>query len=230
VLAGQLALVLAACALGAAALRGGGRLLEGRTTGAGGGGSGPCADPGAIERVLVAAALAAGFVALWTLALGLAGLDGSALALIAGPVAVWVVVWLALVETPSRLWVQIDRAHRPRTVALALAALATWLLARRLTTPAEMTVGAELVAWWGRLSSVAGGAAALAAIVLHRPAPGFDGIIYHLPEVVGFVQGGHAGALVHTNYALPVGNHPLTNEVLLAWLTGLSHGFVAATL
>ena len=75
-----------------------------------------------------------------------------------------------------------------------------------------------------------GAVLALIAISLRRPAPGFDGITYHLPEIVGFVQGGHPGAVLHPYYGLPVGNYPLTNEVLLAWGAGISHGFAPLTL
>src|SRR5205807_5231542 len=75
-----------------------------------------------------------------------------------------------------------------------------------------------------------GGALAFVAILLHRPEPGYDGITYHIPEVAGFVQGGHPGAVLRAYYQLPVGNYPLTNEVLMSWMTGVSHGFASLTL
>jgi len=122
--------------------------------------------------------------------------------------------------------------------ALSGAAMLTWLAARRWLPSPTVSVAGELAACWRRLTLVGrvsvgalgGTALSLCAILLHRPAPGFDGITYHLPEIVGFVQSGHAGAVLDLYYELPVGNYPLTNEVLLAWMTGISHGFAALTL
>jgi hypothetical protein len=136
-----------------------------------------------------------------SLTLGLVGLGGSSAALTAGAVG------LAL---GARLW---------------------------LPTP-SLPLKAELVRWWSRLgpigaagvAALVGGVLALVATLLHRPDPGVDGITYHLPEIVEFVQGGHPGSVLQVAYGLPVGNYPLTNEVLLAWITGLSHGFAALTL
>ena len=69
---------------------------------------------------------------------------------------------------------------------------------------------------------------ALAAIQLHRPQLGQDAITYHLADVVGWIQSGHTGRVQTEFYGLPVGNYPVTQEVLLAWATGISHGFSAA--
>src|SRR6202011_4846457 len=111
--------------------------------------------------------------------------------------------------------------------------LLTSFAARRWIPQPQVSVSRELASWWRGLGPVsragigalAGAVLALIAISLRRPAPGFDGITYHLPEIVGFVQGGHPGAVLHPYYGLPVGNYPLTNEVLLAWVAGISHGF-----
>jgi hypothetical protein len=121
-------------------------------------------------------------------------------------------------------------------VVLTLLAIATWLLADHWLPLSRRRSGART--WWRQsepweralIGAAAGALVALCAIVLHRPEPGFDGITYHLPEVVSFVQGGHIGAEVMTGYALPTGAYPLTNEVLLAWMTALSGGFAALTL
>jgi hypothetical protein len=123
-------------------------------------------------------------------------------------------------------------------IVLTLLALASWSLADRLLPVARRRRRSGARTWWRQsdpweraLIGAAGGAlVALCATVLHRPEPGFDGITYHLPEVVSFVQGGHTGAEVLTGYALPTGAYPLTNEVLLAWGTALSGGFAALTL
>ena len=40
----------------------------------------------------------------------------------------------------------------------------------------------------------------------------------------------YSGAVLRAYYQLPVGNYPLTNEVLMSWMTGISHGFAALTL
>jgi hypothetical protein len=102
--------------------------------------------------------------------------------------------------------------------------------------------GGELVAAARSAVSRAGptaritGAGALGALIgviatqLRRPILGEDAIIYHLPEVIGFVQSGHAGRVLPEIYGLPVGNYPLTQEVLLSWFTGISHGYSAMLL
>lgn len=157
--------------------------------------------PSGLERVVSWVVLAAAAAIIEALALGLLGLGGSAAALTAVPVAAWVA---------ARRWLPVP----------------------------SVSPGSELGSWWARLGTVqragigavAGGFVALAAILLHRPQPGYDGITYHIPEAVGFVQGGHPGAVLRAYYGLPVGNYPLTNEVLLGWMTGISRGFAALTL
>jgi hypothetical protein len=157
--------------------------------------------PSGLERVLAWAVLLASTAVLEALALGLAGLGGT-------------------------------------SAALTAAAVLTWLAVRRWVPRPEVPVSGELVSWWSGagpvtragVGALAGAVLALIAISLRRPAPGFDGITYHLPEIVGFVQGGHPGAVLHPYYGLPVGNYPLTNEVLLAWGAGISHGFAPLTL
>ena len=118
--------------------------------------------------------------------------------------------------------------------ALTAAAVLTWLIAWRLVpapspapTRAHVAVGLGALAGAG---AAGGGLAALAATQLHRPVLGQDAITYHLPEVIGFVQSGHAGRGFDAFYGLPVGNYPLTEEVLLSWVTGISHGYAALLL
>jgi hypothetical protein len=123
-------------------------------------------------------------------------------------------------------------------VALTLLALAsaglTWRLSPRLPQSplAELVNGLRretplTLAGWG---AAAGAVVALAAIELHRPVLGQDAITYHLAEVVGWVQSGHTGRVLNEFYGLPVGNYPVTEEILLAWATGITHGFSAALL
>jgi hypothetical protein len=157
--------------------------------------------PSGPERLLTTAVLAAAAAVIESLALGLAGLSGS-------------------------------------PAALTAAAVLTWAGARAGLPAPAMSPWEELAGWWSELplwarsavGAAAGLALALVANILRRPEPGFDGITYHLPEVVAFVQTGHAGSVVTSNYTLPVGSYPITNEVLLSWLTGISHGFAALTL
>jgi hypothetical protein len=120
--------------------------------------------------------------------------------------------------------------------ALTLLALASAGLAWRLCPSPAVGPLAELLgslrratrlglAGWGALG---GALLALVAIELHRPVLGQDAITYHLPEVVGWVQSGHTGRVLNEFYGLAVGNYPVTEEVLLAWATGITHGFSAA--
>jgi hypothetical protein len=184
VLIDQVVLVLAVCALASAALR-----VAGRIT--------PAGDAGVIGRVLVAAPVAATFAACWTLALGLAGLSGSIVALAAGPVVAWALArWLllpgALPSVAAQLTERWNRASRQeRTMALALTGVAA------------------------------------ASIIQVARSPGFDAdaLSYHLADVFGWLHSGRAGAVQTFSYDFPVGYYPVTNEVLLAWVLGISRSF-----
>ncbi len=132
--------------------------------------------PRGLERVLVMAVLVAAAAVIESLALGLAGLSGS-------------------------------------PAALTVLAVLTWTGARAGLPAPAASPWDELIGWWselplwarGAVGAAAGLALALVANILRRPEPGFDGITYHLPEVVAFVQSGHAGSVVTSNYTLPVG-------------------------
>jgi hypothetical protein len=116
--------------------------------------------------------------------------------------------------------------------ALVTAAVATWLAARALPAP-PLRAWEELAAWWTGLDprlallvgAAAGGWCAWSAWVLLRPALGDDMVAFHLPEVVRWVQDGRPGAVVDVLAGAPVGNYPLTHEVLLEWGTAISRGF-----
>lgn len=172
----QALFVLAVCSLGGAALRV-------ATTVAG---------DSAIDRVLVAAPVAATFAVCWTLALGLAGLAGSALALTAGGVLAWVLSRMvkarrsSLLSTAAESWPRFSRAQR--TLALALL----------------------------------GAAAGLALEIAIEPGFDVDALAYHLADVVGWLHTGHAGSVQTFSYDYPVGYYPVTGEVLLTWGLGIS--------
>jgi hypothetical protein len=123
-------------------------------------------------------------------------------------------------------------------VLLPLAAVALWLAARlRLPAPSPRP-GDELMRVWnatplaGRLlaGALAGAWLAWTAWLLRYPALGIDSVAYHLTEIVGWIHTGRPGAVVPIVPGLPVGNYPLTNEVVLAWGMGISRSFVWASL
>jgi hypothetical protein len=123
-------------------------------------------------------------------------------------------------------------------VALSLAAGGTWLAARAcLAAPSPRPLD-ELRDWWAGLGApgralVGAGAGALLAytsFALRFPAIGVDGLTYHLPDVAGWVQNGSPGSAIDYFDELPTGSYPVTNEVLLSWLVGISRGLMPITL
>jgi hypothetical protein len=123
-------------------------------------------------------------------------------------------------------------------LALGITSLLVWMALRLLLADPDEPLARSFADWWGGLGTAraAGLGAAVAlglawAIWLQmNPTIGFDGIQYHLSEVAAWVQSGRPGAIVPISYELPFGNYPLTNEVLLAWLGGISHGLAAPML
>ncbi|HEY0630417.1 MAG TPA: hypothetical protein VGC98_00045 [Thermoleophilaceae bacterium] len=124
------------------------------------------------------------------------------------------------------------------TAALVLAALATWVAARLLLPEPGLRAADELAIWWhGRstperavLGALAGAAAAWAAWQLRYPALGFDTVLYHLPEIVLWLQHGTPGSIQELIPDQPVGSYPLTAEVTIAWGMGISRSFVPLVL
>src|SRR3954470_15798194 len=120
------------------------------------------------------------------------------------------------------------------TAALVVAAVATWVVARLLLPEPRVRVAEELSAWWGErsgaervvLGAVVGAGAAWAAWQLRYPALGFDTVVYHLPEIVLWLQHGTPGSIQELIPDQPVGNYPLTAEVMVAWGMGISRSFV----
>jgi hypothetical protein len=152
-----------------------------------------------LVRVVGAAALAAAFAVGEALLLGLAGWGGSPL-------------------------------------ALTLAAVVTWLAARLRLPAAAPGLRSEVTAWLRGLdlpsltavSAAAGLWAAWTAWLFLHPALGHDMVLYHLPEAIQWVHSGHPGAIDPIIVNLPVGNYPVTHEVLLEWGLAIGRSFVWA--
>jgi hypothetical protein len=115
-----------------------------------------------------------------------------------------------------------------------LSGLLAWVVCPTPVTSLVGEMGAAVAAARWPVRGAAGAAigllGAVAAIQLRRPILGQDAVTYHLPEVIGYVQSGHAGRIFGDFYGLPVGNYPITEEVLLSWFTGISHGYAALML
>jgi hypothetical protein len=118
----------------------------------------------------------------------------------------------------------------PGLVGLALAAAvgpaADWSAARRRGG----TTGRGGGRWSG--AAVRWPAGVLAGVGLvwfawlaRHPALGIDPLSYHLPETLAWVQGGRPGDGTEVVYEFPIQAYPLTNELLLAWATGIGRSF-----
>ena len=114
-------------------------------------------------------------------------------------------------------------------IALTAGSVLLWALARILLPAPQLSPTTELARrYWGldRRGRVAAGAgaglfAAWCAWVLAEPALDIDGVQYHLPEAVAWIHNGVPGSIEAYLPSFPVGNYPVTNEVLLAWAGGL---------
>lgn len=159
--------------------------------------------------------------------LGARGLDQ---AVAAAPLAVGIAVVHALVLGIIGL------GSSP--VALPCAAVATWLATHRWLPPTHPGLGRQLLAWWGaqplitRVLVAAGIGITLAwsAWLVKHPAIGRDGLIYHLPKLAAWVEGGQPGSLEVLHSENPFQAYPGTNEVALAWAAGISQSLVSLTL
>jgi len=122
-------------------------------------------------------------------------------------------------------------------VALSLAAAATWAATRSLPAP-QTPVGAELERWWqarGPAARIATAAAAGAfgiwvAWLLRYPSIGFDGTVYHYPDIAGWIANGKPGSQLFLSYDIPYGNYPLTDEVAQTWAAAIARSWVPISL
>lgn len=154
------------------------------------------------------------------------GADGLLRVVAAAPVAVALAVLHALLLGRFGL----SDAGAP----LVGLALGTWLAARAVLPAPDEALGATWRAWWSaqdvraRLAVGAGAGVWVAWTTwqLRFPHLDVDGLIYHLPLVAAWMPDGDAGAATPLIEGLPVGNYPLTNEVALAWATGIADSLV----
>jgi hypothetical protein len=153
-----------------------------------------------VEWILIAAPLAAGFVVAWTLAMGLMGLSGSVVPLALGPVAAWAAARWLPAGPSSLLAHLMDR----------------WACASRTQRMLALTV--------------VGVAAGCVVDAARQPALDVDAVSYHLADVVGWLHSGHAGSAQTFSYDFPFGYYPVTNEVLLTWVLGISRSFAPLAL
>ncbi|MEA2422684.1 MAG: hypothetical protein QOF55_1783, partial [Thermoleophilaceae bacterium] len=124
------------------------------------------------------------------------------------------------------------------SISLVVAAVVTLLAALQWAPSPPLGVGAELRAWARGLDrppavllgALAGLYGAWTVWLFLHPALGRDMVLYHLPEAVQWVHSGHPGAIDPIITGLPVGNYPVTHEVLLEWGLAIGRSFVWATL
>lgn len=159
------------------------------------------AAPAGLERGLAAVVLAAAAAIAQALVLGLAGLGGTPVALVAAALLTWLAV-RAVLPPPER--------------GLAEDVARWW---RGLPLLERLLIG-----------GLAGAGLAWGVWLLRHPSLGFDASIYHFAEVAAWVREGSPGSVEHVNAAFPVGSYPLSGEVLVAWAAGLSHSFVPMSL
>ena len=122
-------------------------------------------------------------------------------------------------------------------VALLAASLLAFAASRALPAP-EVRQRDELGRWWDGLErgwQLGAGAAAGVGVAwaLHwllTPALDIDTTVYHLTQPAIWVQDGRPGSVEVVDLRFPVGNYPLTNEVLISWIAGLSRNMGATLL
>ncbi|CAN5573716.1 hypothetical protein BH20ACT17_BH20ACT17_16520 [soil metagenome] len=153
-----------------------------------------------LELVVAAAPLAAAAAVIWALGLGLLDLGGSTLALAAGAGLTWVAARLLVADDPA--------PRRQFADWWTKAAPAT-----RIGLLALAAMGVGLCVWQ-----------------LRHPFLDLDGAVYHLGLPGSWRHSGNPGAVVGIVEGMPVGNYPITYEVLVGWALGLSQSWVIASI
>ncbi len=160
-----------------------------------------------LVRVVGAAPIATAFGVLEALGLGVVSLGSSAWLLTGGAILTWV---------GTRLAIRGARGASGWRPTLAESAGAWWSERSRVE---RIAVGGAVGLW-----------AATCGWLVANPTIGIDAALYHLNDVAAWVGNGRPGSIVSLSYDLPFGSYPLTNEVALAWLAGISRGFAGPTL
>lgn len=181
-----------------------------------------------LDAVLLVTAVAALGAAAMRVA-GAAGARGLARGVAAAPLAAGAAAVQALVLGLA--------GSGSSPVLLTLVAVATWLLARRLVEALPSSAWADLLGWWSALGTpwrvaagaVAGAVAGWSAWLVAHPSLGGDGLLYHLPKIAAWVEGGHPGRVESLLVDNPFGAYPGANEVVLAWATGIARSMVPMT-
>ena len=119
------------------------------------------------------------------------------------------------------------------TLLLLAGALGVWALTLRLlpsapgTGPSPGWLQGRTALWLG---AGFGALAAWVAWLVKYPELGIDSITYHLPESVMWVQQGTPGSVELIAYELPHGNYPVTSELIVSWMLGLSQSMAPSIL
>jgi hypothetical protein len=116
---------------------------------------------------------------------------------------------------------------------LFVGAVVTWLVVARV---APESGGPGVRRWWRATprrerAGVVAAVFALAAWAvwqLRHPYVSLDGLTYHTSLVASWMPDGNAGAATDLLEGVPVGNYPITHEVLLAWLSALAGSWAPA--
>lgn len=118
-------------------------------------------------------------------------------------------------------------------IVLAVAALLTWVAVRLMTSAPRIELLELVGSWWKRSSAttritcgaIVGTAIGWSIGQAHFAEINIDGTYYHLPEIVAWTQDGRVGAVHDIIPAFPVGDYPVTYEVLLTWAMGISRSY-----
>ncbi|TMK41447.1 MAG: hypothetical protein E6G56_04330 [Actinobacteria bacterium] len=154
-----------------------------------------------LERLVAGAVLAAVVAAVEALALGLLGLGATPGVLFAGAAVAWLAAWRLVPAAAAPLWRQ---------------AGGRW---ERLGPGGRLAVGA-----------LVGAGVAWTVWLVRWPAFDWDGLAYHIPEVVAWVHNGSPGSVLTIVPGYPYGAFPVANEVLLTWGSGIGRSFVWITI
>ena len=157
--------------------------------------------PQGLERFLTAVVFAAAVAVAEALALGLAGLGSSPVALCAAAAVTWLAAVRALPSPEIRVRDE----------------LAAWWTRRN---------GAERAG----IAALGGAGVGWLAWQLAFPAIGFDSSLYHYSFVAGWIHNGRPGSVLDLSYDIPYGSYPMTDEVALTWGTGIARSWMPIAL